>query len=260
MRKIGLLALAIVLGLGLVGAGFAYWNETLNIDADVDTGELKMEFKEGKLGGFFNPPIWYPGSDDDGIGLFDSGKDIKYYVLFDVIPVRGDYDVGECTIEKVDSQTYRVTLGNVYPGYMAKVWWAMHNTGTIPAKIKSVSLEDIDDPDGLMQYVKAAGRVKIQIGTLWFWRIYTKDWFNCDAWYNNPGLLSEMPGKLQGKLGGYVIQPGWRVLIGCADDEEEVLDEEGNSLLFVIDENAPDSIEGATLSFDLKMIWTQFNA
>lgn len=42
MKRIGLLALAVVLSLGLVGAGFAYWTETLNIDADVDTGELAV--------------------------------------------------------------------------------------------------------------------------------------------------------------------------------------------------------------------------
>lgn len=253
MKKIGLIALALVLSLGLVGAGFAYWTETLGIDANVETGELGMEFVEGF---FWEPPFLFPGTDDDGIGLLDNGKDIDHY-LAGIFPVRGDMDVGCCDIVMADVHTYTLTLDNVYPGYMVKVWWAMENTGTIPAKIQSVDIVNVTDDDGVMPYVWAGGKVSIQKKAWGLFDKYDRNWFNCGFLYSNPGLLSDMPGALESALSGYVLQPGWRVFVGC-DDEQENEDE--HSLLLVIDPDAPDSIEGSTLTFTLEMTWTQFNA
>lgn len=44
MKKVKYIALILVLALGLIGGAYAAWTDTLEIEATVDTAELKMEF------------------------------------------------------------------------------------------------------------------------------------------------------------------------------------------------------------------------
>lgn len=230
MKRIGFIALAVILSLGLVGTGLAYWNETLEIGQNtVNTGELKMEFK-------------YPSS-DDGPGKNDV-KEYKYGS-----PIRWDVDVGSCQIEVIDKHTTRVTLSNVYPGYQSRIKLGMWNTGSIPAEIESVTLKNIVDHDGLLDYVKVGGRINLQWGPTSYH--HKPVGYEPPQWGVPLAGFDELLFKALKSTQTEPLEPGWKVSFECEDPEE------GSSLCFYIKEGAP---EDATLTFDLVFDWTQFNA
>jgi len=128
MKKIGLLALAIVLALGTMGAAFAYWNETLTIEDPMNTGELDVGLK-GYLGMEFSPYV--------------------------TLSPRFQYFGGD----GVKQHTF--TVSGVYPSFgsggLQHSFFAMYaakNVGTIPVKVASV---DIVKPDWLEVATYSAG-------------------------------------------------------------------------------------------------------
>ena len=232
MKKIGLLCLAVVLALGTVGMGFAYWSEPLEIGQNpVSTGNVDVRF--------------YGASSDDGPGRYD----IKEYQYGSAIRW-DDKDVGETTIQVVDPHLARLTLSNVYPGYQSRIELGMQNYGSIPAEIESVTINNIVDDNGLLDYVKVGGWIQVQCGP---------------SSYHSKSLASGYPPQSGGPLAGFDVvlfnalkstqseplQTGWKVFLACEDPEE------GDSLGFYILPGAP---EDATLTLDLEVVWTQFNA
>lgn len=107
IRKLGILALALVLCLGLTGVGFAWWNETLTIGGTVATGELDVEFSncDYTAGDYITVNCVLSNSDEDG-----------------------------------DNDTATITIGNMYPCGTATCSLTVHNNGTIPLKILSVEI------------------------------------------------------------------------------------------------------------------------
>ena len=121
MKKIGLLALALVLALGTMGVGYAMWFEDLYIDGTVYTGELDWEFECGTV-------TWGdPGdtidkqSDDLFANVRTTGKHVG---TTDVVCVDSDGDG--------DVDTLEVTVTNAYPHYYVHIGYYVHNNGTIP--------------------------------------------------------------------------------------------------------------------------------
>jgi hypothetical protein len=63
MKKTKLLALTLVVAVMLVGAGYAYWSESLSIGTTVDTGDLEVIFQEpANVNGEELPP-YQPNAD-----------------------------------------------------------------------------------------------------------------------------------------------------------------------------------------------------
>jgi len=143
MKKTGLIALALVLALGAMGVGLAYWNETLTISGTVATGELDVEFSHQK-------------SNDDGDQLdpcecgewtFTTITDPTSWTWAEA---RYDYDVGSTTCELFaaaagepeagDYQKMVITVDNAYPCYYGNVAFTIDNIGTIPVHIESIKL------------------------------------------------------------------------------------------------------------------------
>lgn len=241
MKRIGVLALAAVLALGLVGAGFAHWTETLTInDANTDTGELKVEF------------LGYGIRTNDGEGMKD--PTCKWQ--------RRDYDVGKCLIQKVDAHTMRITLTKAYPDYAAWVEFGLKNTGSIGAKIKDVQLNVISDPGGLLPYIRCAALMNLQTAPSGWTQMAVNGYpeSKCDPFFRLPwaGYLKndsvsskgDFAASLKSALSGHELKPGWNMQFQCPDYPESSL------VLAITDDAAP---EGATLTFDLVMTWTQFN-
>lgn len=112
MKKVGLIALALVLSLGLVGVGLAQWTETLNIEGDVTTGEV-----------------------DAGFTSFTCSADPDITVDSDMHDDDGDLDFERATI----------TVGNIYPCGNVDCTFVVTNLGSIPMKLAGVK---IIDPQG----------------------------------------------------------------------------------------------------------------
>lgn len=93
----------VLIALMVVGFSYAYWNETLTIGGSVATGELNVAFSAVDC------------TDNDG-----------------------SPDVGTCTVSTTE-QTMTVTIGNAYPSYECIVTFTIDNTGTIPAKVESIT-------------------------------------------------------------------------------------------------------------------------
>lgn len=121
MKKIGLLALAIVLSLGLVGAGFAYWNETLTIEGEAETGELDVVFVT--YTGFETSP-YVSLQPTRLLKVFWGGEKSHTWDLTGVYPSFGS--------------------GGLFSQHCFFMFYSMRNVGTIPAKVQSL---DIDHPD-----------------------------------------------------------------------------------------------------------------
>ena len=130
MKKIGLLCLAVVLALGLVGGGFAYWADKLDIGQNqVQTGVQNVGLK-AYLGMEYSPYV--------------------------TLSPRIAYFWGNNRTE------HSFTLSGVYPSFGSALigqhsFWVMYtalNSGTIPVKVASV---DIVKPDWLEVTTYSAG-------------------------------------------------------------------------------------------------------
>jgi hypothetical protein len=99
MKKLGLLALALVLALGSLGVGFALWSETLYIEGTVATGELDADW--------IVTGYWEEGDD----------KDVTWQEV------------------EVVGKTLYVTVYNAYPNIWYYVTFDIYNSGTIPLHV-----------------------------------------------------------------------------------------------------------------------------
>lgn len=108
MKRIGLLCLVLVLALAVMGAGYAMWDKTLEIDGTVNTGQVNAVFTTAEC-------------DDVGI---DPGH---------------DKDVGSCSVTGAGTQRLTIIVDNGYPCYECTVDFTVDNTGTVPVKVQSLS-------------------------------------------------------------------------------------------------------------------------
>jgi len=97
----------------LVGAGYAYWTETLTINNTVRTGYLDVKF----LG-------------DPDLELKDDGYfvDNQYYNQVWTAKVR----------EGTNGNIIDITIDGFYPGAIANVSFTVKNDGTVPVIIDDV--------------------------------------------------------------------------------------------------------------------------
>jgi hypothetical protein len=102
MKKIGLIAIIVVLALGIIGVGYAAWSQTLNANATLNTGSYIINFASS--------PTPSPTTGTGTISASASGT------------------------------TMTVGLNTGYPGFSGTVNYTINNTGTIPAKVTSITL------------------------------------------------------------------------------------------------------------------------
>lgn len=209
----------LILSLMLMGAGYAAWTQGFSVDATVNTGELKVVYLDDGL--YYNDSTWV--------------EEWPYQ--------EAEYKIGE--------NTFDVKITDLYPGIHVCINQAMKNVGTIPATIASVDLEFADDTDpGLYkemivqfdwyQVVDADGNV-----------VEGNDWGEQFA-------LTQLPQKLEDKLTGIVLEPGYTIELG-----DPTFTGEGEDLEKHFDLTLPMSTtndtEGKSLGFEIKMNFKQFN-
>lgn len=112
-RNTGILLLIMVLlSLGVIGAGYAQWTGTLDVNGTVETGIFGHN--------------WVGCSSNDPPGTIDPGK---------------TQDVAWCdTSISGDELTIYAIINNAYPNYQCQVSGLVHNNGTVPEMIDDVDI------------------------------------------------------------------------------------------------------------------------
>jgi len=110
MKKSRFLVLALVLAVMLMGAGYAYWTDTLTINNTVSTGELNVRFAGTNTtrGG------------DNQAGEVEPGKSKAYWAAYVNHEGLGAGHNGPATEVSADGKTVTTKVTNMYPGAYAQ--------------------------------------------------------------------------------------------------------------------------------------------
>lgn len=113
MKKTKFIALVLVVAIGLMGAGYAAWSDSILINTTVQTGQLDVHFVE-----------------DAEILLADPHVGIEV-----------DYanDGSDSTDGQSDLDIANVTITNMYPKAEAKVTLRIQNNSTIPVNMNAIT-------------------------------------------------------------------------------------------------------------------------
>lgn len=117
MKKTRMVALVLVAAMMLMGAGYAYWSDTLTINNTVSTGEMKVEFI--KANGY--PKIF--------------GRTGEAYVQ-------------KGLVQADDGKSATITIGNMYPDSYVRYELKMKNTGTIPVVFDNATVAISENQTG----------------------------------------------------------------------------------------------------------------
>lgn len=128
MKRTKFLALALVVAVMLMGAGYAWWTDELVINSTVTTGEVDLQFDANLEDLLFN-------EDNEGVAY------------------------GEITYSE-DNKAANIVMENLYPGAEAKADLKIINTSTIPVRLQSLVFqsdngsEDAQELENLQLMVK----------------------------------------------------------------------------------------------------------
>lgn len=119
MKRTKFLALALVVAVMMMGAGYAAWTDQLVINNSVSTGHLNVNFPE-----------------DGTVEVYESDVAVAEDGLTRTYK--------EAVVDADDHQV-NVTIDNLYPGAVAKVTVPFYNDSTIPVKLDDVDFGTITD-------------------------------------------------------------------------------------------------------------------
>lgn len=227
MKKTRFLALVIVIAMTLVGAGYAWWTDTLVVKSTVETGTLDVQFKD------------YPDLMVD--------EESEYLEVVD--PDYGEKEVA-------------FTVKNMYPGAQYRTVFTQENVGSIPAKLESVEVK-VNGSNA----VKESFYVKDTIvyaykdhGEAWgsgtyreLFRIPRTQIANFESVLNQEFQSSDV-----------VLEPDELVVWGwgpwgpypAGSDHEAV---KNVSIFELSGEEAGNNTQDKEINFNIKFNWTQFN-
>lgn len=137
MKKTRFIAVILIVAVVLMGAGYAYWTQELNITGTVNTGELTVEFRPPAIlesGDYDRELTWrdLEGLWRNGLGNYDGAP----YMDVEVIPSE-------------DNQKLTFNVTDIYPGSGAFLNFIIRNTGTVPAEIREIDYENLEDDANL---------------------------------------------------------------------------------------------------------------
>jgi hypothetical protein len=164
-KKIGLLALALVLALGALGVGYAAWEDSVTITGTVQTGSVDIEIID-----YSNTYIWKVPANVSADEIYiqhtwdnpgsDRVSDPDPVTPVDAFP-NPPYPPGSADVDAVayaDASEYvggedydiQVDICNAFPLTALTADFLLHYNGTVPAKITVSDLDftdDTNDPD-----------------------------------------------------------------------------------------------------------------
>lgn len=119
MRKSRIIAIILAVAVMLMGAGYAAWTDTLEINNTVSTGNFNLQFAcldGGDYDNINNPNAFNPGDSD----YVNNGAP------------------GSSQVQVIDDHNISFTHSNFYPGSGAWLKFRVLNSGTVPAKVKEI--------------------------------------------------------------------------------------------------------------------------
>jgi len=195
MKKTKVIALVLVAAVMLMGAGYAYWSQDLNINTTVDTGDLKLEFKELLLSNLIG---------DHG-GYDNSTK--KDYIDVDI---------------DVDPYNIAFDVHNIYPGAGGYLNFRIANTGTVPARLTGLEydLKTGTTLDELNQFQYKIHNLRLYtpkqgvriVGIDWSnWKFITENFTYIDLDLEGAPIVAtsfeNFVDQLQDRLDNYTLEP-----------------------------------------------------
>jgi len=226
MKRHKILVAALAVAVMLMGAGYAYWTQTITIANTVSTGYLDVQFVDTTVSDWDDGYIAHIPDD-----------------LVTVVPA-----------VSTDKQTLSFTVGNFYPGAGAYLNFIVKNTGTVPAKVTSVVGNITENPDLANALNYKFDTVVIRTGHIGFWTYTYQEIDAVDA--NN---VSDLAAGLTNALQNIILQPGAELMLTThnvllPNDTEDP----GYQVLM------PSSITGSQFEstqtkFDLALAFTQVN-
>lgn len=214
MNSRKMLITAITIAIMLLGTGYAYWTETLTISNTVSTGYLDVKF--------IDADAWD----------FDDSETFHH---------RSNLVIAHKTIA-ADGRSISLTVDNLYPGSGASLDFLVENTGTIPAKIGTVTgtvTENQALADALDYYVDT---VKVYNGS---WQSYEIDPIKADT-------VEELALTLQQTLDDIILNPGDKLYLYRSQEHP------GYDIVMPASITG-DDFEDEQLIFDLDLTFTQVN-
>jgi len=147
-KKIGLLALALVLALGALGVSYAMWYDDLAISGNVSTGYVDVDFHSqydndpGTELDPNEPGYWDFAGTPLGDPVWTGTRYTKH-----VASTTSTFDAGAGSTPATDLDTATIEITNAYPSYHGSVCWDIVNNGMIPVKLYSVNLTRLSKAD-----------------------------------------------------------------------------------------------------------------
>jgi hypothetical protein len=124
MKRIGLLALALVLALGTLGVGYAAWTDTINISGTVNTGSVDLNVVS------YSGTWIYKDLDNDALVLYHWKLSPEQMASWNKILVA----YAEATAGATDDSVV-VTIDNAFPCQELTADFVIKYAGTIPVKV-----------------------------------------------------------------------------------------------------------------------------
>lgn len=142
---VAFLGISVAVGFTVMGVGFGLWSQQLDVAPVVNTGNVDLTFISALTDddGTVSNPSLDSNDNNGGTQLYDawgaaSSADPSATGI-DPKP-RYDKDVARCVATITNGQLGNISKYSVYPGYHCTAWFDMQNNGSVPVKVKRITI------------------------------------------------------------------------------------------------------------------------
>lgn len=259
------LALAMASAVMVMGAGYAYWNDTSIINNSISTGNLDVKFVDQNT--------TRGGDDQAGKIATDENKSKAYWAAY--VKHEG-LNGGPATTVTNGGKTVNTLVTNMYPGAYAQYYGTLENEGSIPAVIKNVT---VDFKGKYGSSVLTAKELELK-GNLHFAFGYvikdaagnkiTPNTNSGDGRYYQSGDMTQFQDKLNTLLKGVRLEPTQKLSLDfpSVEDAQAAMTAIGypynsdmHCITYTFDgESADNDTQEQGLGISITIDWTQHNA
>lgn len=173
MKKTKILAIVLAVAVMLLGAGYAWWQDAINISGTVDTGKVDVQFISGK-----NAVKAYPDEYMSAQASLPSGCNYK---------------------------TLRITIDNLYPGAKAGFDFGIVNNSTMRVKLKDVEVKFVEGQNSnrdLFEKLTAWGQFKYKSGKNETFKLFGN---------SSTSLKNSLANAIKNAFKGIELEPNQRI-------------------------------------------------